>query len=209
MTRGRPRGFAVDDAAAGAMRLFWRRGYRSTTTRDVEGALGIAPSSLYRAFGSKEGLLDAALARYLAEIRAALITPLATSGDGLDALDRFLAGLGDWLTADGGRGCMVSRLMAEGPRPSRAVDDRLTAHRAELRAAVTGALERAARAGEIPEGTVGSRTSLVVAAVLGMNLAAQSGWDPEAHRALTRDVREEVLRWRAAPGPGLRPAPPG
>jgi TetR/AcrR family transcriptional regulator, copper-responsive repressor len=198
MGSGRPRGFSVDDAVDGAMGLFWRNGYRGTTTREIEAAAGIAPSSLYRAFGSKEGVLAAAVERYLGLIRTALVDPLAEAPDGLDAVDRFLAGLGEWLRADGVRGCLVSRLMAEGLASDPVLGPPMGLYRADIRAAIAAALRRAAAAGEIPAGTVAARTQVIVAAVLGMNLAAQSGWPLGAHRDLTEGVRAEVAAWRTA-----------
>jgi AcrR family transcriptional regulator len=47
-----------------AMRLFRRRGYLGASLRDIEGATGLHPGSLYRAFESKDGLFRAALDAY-------------------------------------------------------------------------------------------------------------------------------------------------
>ena len=76
--RGRPRTFDTDRVLDDAMDLFWRRGYRSTTTRDLEASLGVTQSSLYHAFGSKAQLLDRALARYQTRLDHELLGPLRT-----------------------------------------------------------------------------------------------------------------------------------
>ena len=62
--RGRPRGFDRDKAVDTAMRLFWRHGYEGVSVGDLTDAIGIAPPSLYAAFGSKAGLYREALDRY-------------------------------------------------------------------------------------------------------------------------------------------------
>ncbi|WP_018063796.1 TetR/AcrR family transcriptional regulator [Martelella mediterranea] len=63
-TRGRRRGFDRDEAVDMAMRLFWRHGYEGVSINDLTGAMGIAPPSLYAAFGTKADLYREALQRY-------------------------------------------------------------------------------------------------------------------------------------------------
>lgn len=193
--RGRPREFDVDRAVDRAMDVLWRRGYRATTTRDLEAALGVRPSSLYRAFGSKAGLADAAVGRYRGLIERALLAPLLGADDGLAAIDRFMAGLGDWLAADDGRGCLIGRLLSEGPPADPAIARRLADYRTALRAAIVAALERAAARGEIGADTVGSRTEVLVAWALGLNQAVQSGHRPDALRTMVAGLRAEIGRW--------------
>ena len=64
MGMGRPRAFDADAALDRAMDVFWRHGYEGATIAQLTEAMNINPPSLYAAFGSKEGLLKAALDRY-------------------------------------------------------------------------------------------------------------------------------------------------
>lgn len=177
------------------MRHFWRNGERGATTRGLEAVLGIRASSLYNAFGSKEGLLEQAVARYQELLERELLGPLADDPAGLAALDRFVARLADWLTAGGGRGCLLGRLMAERGELAPAVAARLEDHRTRLRAALAAALGRAAAAGEIPPDSVASRTELVLGMTLGLNMAVQAGLRGEEVHALAAGLRAEVGRW--------------
>lgn len=195
MPPGRPREFDTERALDDAMALFWRRGYRGTTTRELESAIGVSPSSLYRAFGSKAGLMEAVLHRYRDLMEGELLGPLADGGGGLADVDRFLARLGDWLAADGGRGCLIGRMLSEGPPADDEVARGLADYRGRLRGAMTAALGRAARTGEIDPGTVATRTEVLVTMVLGLNLATQGGYGPDARAALVAAVRDEVGRW--------------
>ncbi|WP_217913676.1 TetR/AcrR family transcriptional regulator [Miltoncostaea marina] len=199
MPRGRPREFDVDDALDAAMRLFWRRGFRATTTRDLERALGVGQSSITSAFGAKADLAAAALDRYLARLRAGLIDPLRDADAGLSAIDAFLAGLSDWHCADGGRGCLIGRLMCDGAHEEPPIAARVGEYRRALRAALDAALARAVRAGELPAGGLEERRELLVAVILGMNLAVRAGYDVEAQRALARAGRAQVAAWRLDP----------
>lgn len=195
MPPGRPRSFDADRALDAAVDLFWRRGYRATSTRDLQRALGLSPSSLRAAFGGKEDLAAAALARYLARLDAALISPLREGPEGLGAIDRFLAGLSEWHLADGGRGCMVGRLMCDGLDDLPAVAAGIAAFRRSLREAVSAALDRAVARGEIAPGDNEHRMDLVSAIVLGMNLSVRAGDPPERQRALAEAGRAQVASW--------------
>src|SRR5690606_6207018 len=67
---GRPWSFDRQDAIETAMRLFWRHGYEGVSISDLTKEIGVAPPSLYAAFGSKAGLYREALERYEANFGA-------------------------------------------------------------------------------------------------------------------------------------------
>ncbi len=195
MPPGRPRSFDTDQALDAAMDLFWRRGYRGTSTRDLQDALGLSPSSLRAAFGGKEQLAAAALERYLELLDEGLIAPLRDGPGGLSAIDRFLAGLSEWHRADGGRGCMVGRLMCDGVDDLPAAPAGVVGYRRDLRHAVGAALTRAEAAGEVSPADHDRRCDLVSAVVLGMNLSVRAGDAPERQRALADAGRAQVASW--------------
>jgi AcrR family transcriptional regulator len=84
---------------AAAIGLFSDRGFAGTSVADVCERAGVVKTALYWHFESKEGLLDAALAR----VAEAWIEQIRASVDevtGIDArLDRFVAGL-RWLVVE-------------------------------------------------------------------------------------------------------------
>ena len=86
---GRPREFDKARAAEIALELFWKNGYRGTVTRDLETALGLSQSSIYNAYGSKLGLLEAAFDRYQAMMEQELLRPFKESTGGLEAINEF------------------------------------------------------------------------------------------------------------------------
>src|SRR6188768_2877963 len=107
---GRPREFDVDDALERAMAVFWRDGYRNTTTRTLEAELGVTQSSLYHAFGSKAQLALLAVEHYRTLVDEHLLRPVRDSGDGVAALEGFFDNLRSWTTKDS-RGCLITNLM--------------------------------------------------------------------------------------------------
>lgn len=197
-SRGRPRTFDVDEVLDAALELFWRDGYGSTSTRDLEGALGVSQSSLYHAFGSKAGLLAATLDRYEARIDAELVVPLESRDDGLDAIVDFLTDLHRWITHDGHRGCMIINLMAEDGGDDAVLTQRTQRYRQRVRDALHGALLRAVARGEIASHAVAERTELLFGFVLGLNIAVRGGADGAEIDGLVRGLRAQVDDWRLA-----------
>ncbi|MEM7307929.1 MAG: TetR/AcrR family transcriptional regulator [Planctomycetota bacterium] len=61
----RPRSLPEDEALEVSLRVFWSRGYDRTSIADLSAALGLGPSSIYNAFGSKEELFRRAIDRYV------------------------------------------------------------------------------------------------------------------------------------------------
>ena len=62
------RGFADEDVAEAAMRVFWAQGYRATSIDDLATAAGVRKGSLHHAFGNKEDLFLLALDRYAKDL---------------------------------------------------------------------------------------------------------------------------------------------
>ena len=89
------------------MELFWRRGYEGVSIHDLTTAIGIAPPSLYAAFGSKAGLYREVLDRYASGPGSLDPSVLATAASLHDAVKSVL----DAATASVGRrgqACMIS-----------------------------------------------------------------------------------------------------
>ncbi|GFH38073.1 TetR/AcrR family transcriptional regulator [Streptomyces pacificus] len=180
--RGRPRSFDLDAATASALSAFWTRGYEATTVEDLVRATGLAPSSLYAAFGSKHGVLEAALARYDRD-REDLLAPLERGEAGLEDLRLFFASVRADLTEAGAPGCfMVNTATEVAPRDKR-IAAHANRHRERVRDGIAAALTRAAALGELApagaEETLG-RARVVQAALFGVQVAARAGATGEA-----------------------------
>ncbi len=189
---GRPRQFELDDVLSQALNLFWRKGYRQTTTRALETELGITQSSLYNVFGSKAGLLDAVLDRYQSTVDEALLHPLRHAPDGCSALETFFRDVGAWMATDG-RGCLMVNLMADEAPTNPAVAARTKAHRDRVRAALRVAVDRTCpTAGRE---VVKHRTNLLLAATLGLNIAARAGASRTELGRIVAGVEAEIMSW--------------
>jgi AcrR family transcriptional regulator len=99
---GRPRKFDQDAALEQAMRLFWRHGCEGASLDQLTAAMGIAPPSLYGAFGSKAELYRAALDRYGSLDLSAMRQAQTLAGAVRALLDSAIAAITDPARERGG-----------------------------------------------------------------------------------------------------------
>lgn len=202
-TRGRPRAFDRDRAILDAARLFWRRGYSGTSTRDLTAALGLSTSSLYAAFGSKAGLFEEAVRTYAERYRE-IYRQAVTEKDLRTVIDRILIDSVHEFTrpSDAHPGCLLS---------SAAMTDSTStldtsAHYAELHAwnerALHARIERAAQDGELVAGTDATAlTGVVQSVVHGLSVRANLGTPSEDLLATAHLAHELICRQLMPPTP--------
>ena len=112
----RLREFSIDKATDQAMELFWAQGYNGTSTRDLEGALGIGAGSLYAAFGSKDALFVAALERYVERwkpLAVAMRDGVAAGAPVKDSVREFFATVRRSISAENHNGCLLVKAVME------------------------------------------------------------------------------------------------
>ena len=150
------------------MRLFWDRGYDAVGVAELGDAIGIKPPSLYQAFGSKHGLFELAVCRYVDGEGNFLDSALTGAGTLHEAVRRTLVQAAIHYTRPRKpRGCLV----LDGARNCNDEQARATtgARRLETRAYLAGVLERLAA--EHPRRTA----DYVMIAMSGLSAAAREG----------------------------------
>jgi len=106
---GRPWSFDREEAVETAMRLFWRSGYEGVSISDLTKEIGVAPPSLYAAFGTKAGLYKEALDRYEEKFGSLDLGSVEKATTLADAVRALLTGAVRAVTdPDRERGCMIS-----------------------------------------------------------------------------------------------------
>ena len=135
------------------MELFWERGYEATSLRDLTDALGIGSGSLYAAFGSKDGLFQAALARYRQEQAQPLVDALSADGEIRAVIRRALGMIVAMDVSDERRrGCLVVNSATERIPRDGATAAAVRGVLASIRDALEDALRRAQQRGELGPG---------------------------------------------------------
>jgi AcrR family transcriptional regulator len=145
--------------------------------------MGINPPSLYAAFGSKEGLLKAALDRYSTR-RAAVMEEIVAAPTAREVAERYLMRTADshtdpanppgCLLVQGGLACGVG---------SENVPFELAAHRAQTEAQLRDRFVQAKAEGDLtPTADAAALARYLSAVTAGMGVMASSGADREALR---------------------------
>jgi AcrR family transcriptional regulator len=131
MVSARPR----DRILRTATELFRKEGIAAVGVNRIIGEADVAPMTLYRQFGSKDGLVAAALEHWGTQWLNFLADALDRSGDDPRArFDGLWEALEEWVAADGFRGSFIANgateLRSEPDHPAHAV---IAAHRRALR----------------------------------------------------------------------------
>ncbi|WP_163687224.1 TetR/AcrR family transcriptional regulator [Mycolicibacterium gadium] len=195
--RGRPREFDLDAATAALERALWSRGFRSTNVEELAADAGLSLSSLYAAFGSKQGVLDAALARYECEM-SGMLSELESATRGLPDVERFVGRVRAVIDDPASpSGCFMVNTMVEVGDGVPEVQRRTATYRRRIERALKSALDVAADNGDIEVGSAADRARLIQAALFGALAASRAG-DAVAARDGLRSITRELRRWRGS-----------
>jgi AcrR family transcriptional regulator len=196
---GRPRTFDCDIALDQAMEVFWRHGYEGATIAQLTDAMGINPPSLYAAFGSKEGLLKAALDRYTAR-RAEWMDEVLRAPTARDVAERMLIGVADKQTDPANPpGCLLVQGGIACGSGSASVPFELAARRAQTEEQLRDRFAGARDQGDLKSSADPAALARYISAVtVGMGVMASSGADRDALRAVAavaiKAIEEQSVR---------------
>jgi AcrR family transcriptional regulator len=182
---GRPREFDTESALDEAMEVFWRHGYEGSTIAELTSAMGINPPSLYAAFGSKEGLLKAALDRY-SKRRAEFMAETLAEPTARRVVERLLLKLADLQTdPDNPPGCLLVAGGLTCGAGAENVPFELAARRAEAEIQLRDRFVRAKAEGDLTSDADPMALARYLSAVIaGMGVLASSGATREELRQI-------------------------
>jgi len=172
---GRPAQFDRDNALSELLWLLWSKGYDAATQEEMLAATGLSSSTLYRSFGTKANILEAALALYLALLDE-MFAPLEHGRRGLADVNAFFDHIraqldGPMSTA----GCLVWNTMQNPINGDPRIKILTERHMQRLRRGLTAALQRAADAGELPTPAPTYLADALRAGVLGVQARGRAG----------------------------------
>jgi len=185
--RGRPRTFDRDRALDVAIINYWRDGPDLVPLNEVCRRAGVSKPGLYRAFGSEDRLMDAALTRYRETVLAPVLAVLSGDRPFREALDELI----DVATCEGGPdrppGCLLARMRGArrvlGPVTGEHVDRLVDSVVASYTAWLTRCAERGEVALSVP---VEVAAAYLDAELVLANTRMAAGEDAEVVRAHAR-----------------------
>ncbi len=137
-----------------AMDLFWTRGYRDVSVDDVVQDTGLNRHSLYANYGSKYGLLEAALDQYIQYWRQSLVQVLHSQRSARERIRDFLdlrcpKGPDPYWSSMQERGCLALKLSGELRKSHPEIHARVAAAVAWMTETVTNVIREGQEQGEL------------------------------------------------------------
>jgi TetR/AcrR family transcriptional repressor of nem operon len=152
-----------------AVDVLWRLGTKGATTRVLESELGITQSSIYNAFGDKSELLDRVIDRYLERLNDEIVCSIDDPAAGFDELHAFIDDVVEWVTVPNKTGCLFLNTSSE----FGTADPKLVAMAAGYRDRLRSLFLNLFTSEGVHEPH--HHANALLAAVMGMNIAARSG----------------------------------
>lgn len=117
-----------------AEKLFYAEGIRATGVDTVAARAGVAPTTLYRLFESKDDLVAAYVERFGERYKAVLSAAIASAAPApRDKVLAIIDAFADDIRSPSCRGCPFLLVLAEYPDPSSAAHAKAVAHKAWVR----------------------------------------------------------------------------
>ncbi|MEM9745825.1 MAG: TetR/AcrR family transcriptional regulator [Actinomycetota bacterium] len=174
----RPPKFDDDEILDRAMSMLWRNGWAQTSIRDLEAVLDLKAPSIYRRFGSKEGLGAAVIDHYVDRVvRRRVDRFLSGDGDPIDNLTTFLERS---VTQSGDRGRLWGCLLTTSSIEAGDADPSLVEARQRgfdtIEDGLRREVRRAAELGRLAEGVDPEEATATLALVMqGLMALSRSG----------------------------------
>ncbi|KOX12638.1 TetR/AcrR family transcriptional regulator [Nocardiopsis sp. NRRL B-16309] len=177
--RGRPREFDQERVLDRAMTVFWRHGYEGASLSELQRATGLAPPSIYNAFGSKQGLYEACLDHYTEGVGSRVTEPLDGARADREGMRRVLMNAArEFSDPDRPRGCMISTAALSVGERHTDVGRAVCARRARTLGAVEAYLVRAQQEGRLSaQADTAALARHFGAIIQGMSVQAGDGAD--------------------------------
>lgn len=186
--------FDVDSAVDSAMKVFWAKGYDSTSISDLTEAMQINKGSLYNAFGSKKALFTQALLKYDRENHQAVIKQLEAMDNPIAAIRTLFDSLVAESQADAERkGCLLVNTALDLPNHSEEVQRMVTAALKDIEQFFLRTIERAQECGEVPANlNAREAAKSLLTQVVGLRVLARGAFDAKSLKAIGTQALEHI-----------------
>ncbi len=176
------------------MNLFWRNGYEATSLQDLVGAMGIARSSFYQAFGSKRQLFLTCLDRYQEATALDLTSRLEGAATGRDFIeDTLLWAIEEVTEPVDLKGCLVVNTANEFAQRDADVAEHVSQGFDRYRAIFLAAAKRGQEDGSVRrDESAEVLANFLVTSMSGLRTMVKAGMDLEKLRGMVAMVMSAI-----------------
>jgi TetR/AcrR family transcriptional repressor of nem operon len=187
MTFGRPLEFDPEIAVEAAMRLFWRKGYESSSLQDLLGAMGLSKSSFYQTFKSKHALFQRCIRHYRQTLTSEMQEQLKSVGSGRDFITtQFRSVAKETSGVDARRGCLLMNTASEFAQTDPQIAELVSYSIESVTEVFESAVQQAQQQGDIPS-TKDARAlaTYLVSSMSGLRNMVKAGADRGTVKRIT------------------------
>jgi TetR/AcrR family transcriptional regulator, transcriptional repressor for nem operon len=171
----RPRIVELDEVVVAAMACFREHGYDATSVRDLELATGLKAPSIYKAFGSKAGLFEAALDRYRRDVVDRRVNEHLRPDLGLSGIRSFFTSTYS-VEPLPSHGCLLTNSAIEFSMIEQCAQRKVTRGLRAIREALGAQLHTARATGDLPSSLdIDSAADVLLVLYEGMLTLARTG----------------------------------
>jgi TetR/AcrR family transcriptional repressor of nem operon len=195
---GRPREFDEGEVLQLAAEVFRAKGYKATSTRDLEHYTGLTSASLYNAFSDKRALYLRALAQYLDRSLRARIVRLEALASPADAIVCFFEEIIERSLADPRhRGCLLVNTALEASSDDRDLQRFVADHTLMIEGFFRRRILAGQRMGQIPaDRSAGDAARMLLSIVMGLRVLVRVRPEPALLADLVRPALSTLeLAW--------------
>ena len=179
----RPTKFDRQTVLQGAIEAFRDAGYCATRMPDLVQATQLQPGSLYAAFESKQGLLEASLEQYAQHGIARIKATISASASPLSGVKAVLKGVVEESIIDK-KGCLLVNTLLELSQTDSAIRQRIIDYLAEIETQLRVTLQLAQQNGEVSaEKDLDALAKFLMVNMWGFKVMAKTGASDENIRA--------------------------
>ncbi len=146
----RERAYIREDVLEAATRVFWEKGFAATSMNDLVTATGLNKHSMYREFGSKEGLFLECISHYVTKTNRDLMSILTEEPMGFSNIEKFFQNRIEYILSDRYLGCLLVNSAIEKETLSDCINEKSKYYLDRHEASFCRNLEAAKDRGEIP-----------------------------------------------------------
>ena len=182
----RPQQYDRYDVTNRAMHLFWHKGYYTTPVSEIIKTTGLRAGSLYAAYGSKEGLLLAALKQYTDQMELAFSKQLQGEGSAKEGFEQLFSGFVEAArNRQPGDGCLLINTMVEVAGHQPHLCDVVNSQLERLLDCLRQGLDKARREGDLsPSVDIESAATFVMGSLWSLAMMSRLAPDPQKMQAL-------------------------